>query len=238
VAGVGSIVPGSAGAAGSSQSNKASTQVELLKQSDVPHGWTKGNNQWAGTSDGANSSSMFTMTQIPDIASCMGKPPALSVVAAEASGPDFFSSDGNTDVFDVVDVYTSASQAKSDFPSFSSPKFANCFLKVEGPAITTNETPTWPTGSTFGTQVASVSHQPRDGDESGTLEVETPVTLPKGQGTTDDFFVAVVIRQGRSVSELLIDQGSTAPLANLISSLAEKVTARMKAHPPSNNVAA
>ena len=45
-------------------------------------------------------------------------------MAAEASSTDLISKDGNTDVFDVADVYTSANEAKSDFPPFSDPKFA------------------------------------------------------------------------------------------------------------------
>ena len=66
--------------------------------------------------------------------------------------------------------------------------------------------------------------------------MQTPVTLPQGKGTSDDFMVALVIREGRSVAELLIDQGGTPPSAALTASLAKAVTARMKAHPPGNTI--
>jgi hypothetical protein len=237
VAGLTSALPGTAGAANSIQANKAYAQAQLLKLSNVPHGFTKSGSPWVGTSDASSSSSQFTMTQYPDIATCMGQPPGLSVVAAEASSPDYFSNNGDTDVFDVADVYTSADQAKADFPTFNNPKFANCFLKVEGAGIVSQDKPGWPTGATFGTQTASVTHQ-KYGDASGLLEVDTPVTLPSQEGTSNDFFVALVIRQGRSVAELMIDQGNTPPSASLTASLAKSLVAKMKAHPPGNTIIA
>lgn len=179
---------------------------------------------------------MFTITQIPDFSSCLSTPPALSVVAAEANSPDFLSKDGNTDVFDVADVYTSASEAISDFPPLNDPKFASCFAKIEGPGIVSTDKGAWPTGATFGTPIASVSHQAKYGDQSGLVEVQTPVTLPGEQGTSNDFFVALVIRQGRSVAELMIDQGGTTPSASLAHSLAQKIMAKMKAKPPGNSI--
>jgi hypothetical protein len=220
------------------KSDEVYARAQLLKLSDVPAGYTKSGNTWVGTSDSGNSSSMFTSTQIPDITTCLGEPPALSVVAAEASSPDFQSQDGNTDVFDVADVYTSVNQAKSDFPSLTNPKFAKCFLQVEGSSIVSTDQATWPSGSTFGTPVGTVSHEPKFGDQSGLVEVQVPVTLPQGQGASDDFFVALIIRQGRSVAELILDQGNTTPSAALTNSLAHRVIANMKAKPPGNSVIA
>ncbi len=213
------------------QSNESYARAQLLKLSDVPQGYTKSGDTWVGASDDNNSSSMFTMTQFPDIATCLGEPPALSVVAAEANSPDFFSKDGNTDVFDVADVYTSVNDAKSDFPPLANPKFAKCFVQVEGPAIVSTDQSNWPSGSKLGAPVGSVSRQPKYGDQSGLVEIQMPVTLPQGEGTSNDFFVALVIREGRSVAELMIDQGDTTPSAALMNSLAQKVTARMKAKP-------
>jgi hypothetical protein len=218
------------------KSNESYARAQLLKLSDMPEGYTKGGDTWVGTSDDNNSSSMFTITQFPDIATCLGEPPALSVVAAEANGPDFFSKDGNTDVFDVANVYTSVNEAKSDFPPLTNPKFAKCFVQVEGSGIQTTDQSNWPSGSTLGTPIASVSRQPKYGDQSGLVEVQMPVTLPEGQGTTDDFFVALIVREGRSVAELMIDQGATTPSAALMNSLAQKVIARMKAKPPGNTI--
>jgi hypothetical protein len=214
------------------KSNEPYALAQLLKLSDMPHGYTKSGGTSVGSSDGSNSVSLFTMTQFPDIANCLGEPPALSVVAAEASSPDFLSKDGNTDVFDVADIYTSVNQAKSDFPPLTNSKFAKCFLQVQGPLIVSTDQSNWPSGAKLGTPVASVSHQSKYGDQSGLVEVDVPVTLPAGQGTSNDFLVAVVIREGRSVAELLIDQGDTSPSAALTNSLTQKVTARMKAEPP------
>jgi len=234
IAGLTSISAG----ASTIQSNEPYAKAQLLKLSDVPQGYTKSGDLWVGTSDSNDSGSMFTMTQLPDFSTCLGKPPALSVVAAEANSPDFISKDGNTDVFDVADVYTSANEAKSDFPALSDPKFANCFVQVQGPVIASTEKDSWPSGATFGTPVASVSHQPKYGDQSGLIEVQVPVTLPGEQGTSNDFFVALVIRQGRSVAELIIDQGDTTPSAALTHSLAHKIVAKMKAKPPGNTIVA
>ncbi len=96
----------------------------------------------------------------------------------------------------------------------------------------------WPSGSTFGTPIASVSHEPKYGDQSGLVEVQVPVTLPGGKGTSNDFLVALVIRQGRSVAELLIDQGDTTPSAALSHSQAKKIVAKMRAKPPGNVIVA
>ena len=227
----------SAGAASSIAANKPYAEAQLLKLSNLPSSWTKSDKVWVGTSADGNSSSMLTMTQFPDFSTCLGKPPALSVVAAEASSPEFDSKDGNTSVEDVADVYTSADEAKSDFPQFNSPKFANCFLQVEGSGITSLEQSVWPSGATFGTMTASVSHQSY-GNESGLVEVQVPVNLPGGQGTTNDFFVVLVIRQGRSTAELQIDQGATTPSAALASSMAKAVIAKMKEKPPGNTIVA
>jgi hypothetical protein len=232
------ILPGSAGAASSIRSNKPYAEAQLLKLSDLPRGWTKSGGSWVGTSADDNSSSMFTMTQIPDFSTCLGQVPALSVTAAEAAGPDFFNKDGSLDVWNVADVYTSANDAKSDFPSFNNKKFAQCFLQVEGSDITSNDKSNWANGATLGTPIASVTHFHKYGDQSGLLEVRVPVTLPKGQGNSDDFFFALVIRQGRSVAELFMDQGVTTPSAALTESLAKALTAKMKAPPPGNTIIA
>jgi hypothetical protein len=227
----------SAGAS-TTKSNEAYAQAQLVKLSDLPSGYTTSGDLWAGPSDDSNSSSSFTMTQFPDIATCLGEPPALSIVAGEASSPDFISKSNSTDVFDVADVYKSVSDAKGDFPPLTNPKFAKCFVQVEGPSIVSSDQAGWASGTTFGTPVASLMHQPKYGDQSGLVEVQVPVTLPQGQGTTSDFFVALVIREGRSVAELTVDQGITPPSASLMNSLAKRVTARMKAKPPGNTIVA
>jgi hypothetical protein len=234
IAGLTSISAG----ASTIKSNKPYAEAQLLKLSDVPQGYTKSGDLWVGTSDSNDSGSMFTMTQFPDFSTCLGKPPALSVVAAEANSPDFISKDGNIDIFDVADVYTSAKEAESDFPPLSDPKFADCFAQLQGQVIVSTDKGSWPSGSTFGTPVASVSHQAKYGDQSGLVEVQTPVTLPGEQGTSNDFFFALVIRQGRSVAELMIDQGGTTPSAALTQSLAQKIVAKMKAKPPVNTIVA
>jgi hypothetical protein len=234
MAGFTSIPAVDAGAATSITSNKPYAQAQLLKLPNLPRGWTRSGSVWAGTSASDDSSSMLTMTQFPGLSTCLGSPPALSVVAAEASSPEFDSKDGNTSILDVADVYTSPDQAKSDFPPLNDPKFAGCFLQVQGPTIESIEKNEWPSGATFGTPMASVSHQPKFGDQSGFVEVEVPVNLPGEQGGTDDFFVTLVIRQGRSTAELLMDQGDTPPSAALTYSLAQAVTAKMKARPPGN----
>jgi hypothetical protein len=226
------VLPAAHAGAASIGSNKLYAQAQLAKRSNLPPGWTTSGGTWVGTSAQNDSSSMLTMTQFPDFSACLGTPPALSVVAAEASSPVFNSKDQNTSVLDVADVYNSSSEAKSDFPPLNSPKFAKCFVQVAGSAVSAMEQPLWPSGTTFGTLTASVSRQPRYGDQSGLVEVQVPVNLPAGQGSTNDFFDILVIRQGRSTAELQIDQGDTTPPADLTESLAKAVTAKMKAQPP------
>ena len=227
-----------AGAANNTKSDTPYARAQLLKRSNLPSGWTQSDNIWVGTSADENASSMLTMSQYPDVSTCLGTPPPLSVVAAEASSPVFTSNDQNTSVTDVADVYTSTEDAKTDFPSLSNPEFAHCFLKVEGSSIMGEEEYMWGPGATFGTPIASVSHQLRYGDQSGLVEVQVPVNLPEGQGTTNDFLVILVIRQSRSTAELQIDQGDTTPSAALTESLAKSVTAKMKTRPPGNAIIA
>jgi hypothetical protein len=232
ITGLTSLAASNAGAASSITSNKPFAQAQLLKRANLPRGWTQQERVWVGTSADENASSMMTMTQIPDLSTCLGRPPALSVVAAEASSPVFVSKDQNTTVIDVADVYTSTVDAKNDYPLLSDPKFARCFLKVEGSSIVEDDKFNWPSGATFGSPIASVSHPRRYGDQSGLLDVQVPVNLSDGEGSTNDFFVVLVIRQGRSTAELLIDQGDTTPSAALTESLAKAVTLKMKARPP------
>jgi hypothetical protein len=217
------------GAANAAKSNKPGAQDELVKLANLPHGWTTSGKTWIGTSAADNSSSLLTMTQFPDYSTCLGVTPPLSVVATEASSPEFDSKDQNTIVDDVADVYASVSDAKADFPPLDSPSFANCFLQVQGSSILEMEASEWQSGSTFGTPVVNIVHQPRYGDQSGFVEVQVPVTLPGGLNGTNDFFILLVIRQGRSTTELQIDQGGTTPSAALTESLAKTVTAKMKA---------
>jgi hypothetical protein len=229
-------IPGvDAGATGTLQSNKAYAKAQLVKLSNLPSGWTTSGSTWVGSSGDNNSSSMLTMTQFPDFSTCLGIPPTLSVTAAEASSPQFNSKDNNTSVVDVADVYSSANDAKSDFPPLNNPKFPSCLVKVAGPGITSIEQSTWPSGATFGTMTASVSRLPKLGNQSGLIDIQVPVNLPGGQGNTNDFFVIAVIRQGRSTAELQFDQGDTTPSVELTDSLAKVVVQRMKAHPPGNS---
>ncbi len=235
--GLASIPATDAGAAARiSIDNKAFAEAQLVKLSNLPAGWTASGGTWVGTSDDDDASSMLTMTQYPQYSTCLGEPPELSVVATEASSPEFYSKDQNTSVFDVADVYATTGEAKTDFPPLGDPKFANCFVQVQHAEIMSVEQSDWPSGATFGTPVASISRQPRYGSQSGLIEVEVPVNLPAGEGSTNDFIVALVIRQGRSTAELLFDQGDTTPSAALTESLAKEVTAKMKARPPDNAV--
>ncbi len=238
VAGLACVPAAAAGAATNSNSDKAYAKAQLFNLSNLPKGWTSSGGTWTGTSADGNASSMLTTTQFPDYSTCLGKPPELSVDATEASSPTFYSKDQNTSVYDVADVYANTSEAKADFPPLNNPKFANCFLQVQSSSIMSLEQSEWPTGATFGTPIASISHQPKYGNQSGLIDVEVPVNLPSGEGTSNDFFVALVIRQGRSTAELIIDQGDTTPSAALTESLAKTVTAKMKAHSPGNTVIA
>ena len=235
-AGLSFIPAANAGAAGTIKSSKAYAQAQLLKLSNLPSGWTKSGGTWVGSSGDNDASSMLTMTQYPEFSTCLGEAPALSVVATEASSPEFDSKDENTSVLDVADVYSSSNDAKTDFPPLNNPKFANCFLRVQGSSIMNLEQSAWPSGATFGTPTVSISHQPRYGNQSGLIDFQVPVNLPGGEGATNDFFVTLVIRQGRSTVELLIDQGYTTPSASLTESLAKAVTAKMKAPPSGNSV--
>jgi hypothetical protein len=227
-----------AGAANTIKSDKPYAQAQLLKRSNLPSGWTQSSRVWVGTSADRNSESMLTMTQYPDLATCLGKLPALSVVAAEATSPGFFNNNQGTNLIDVADVYASASDAEADFPPLSNPKFGHCLMKVLGSSIVANDKYNWPSGTTFGTPIDSISHRLKYGNQSGLIEVQVPVKLPEGEGTTSDFLVVLVIRQGRSTAELQIDQGDTTPSAALTESLARAVTAKMKARPPTNTIIA
>jgi hypothetical protein len=237
VAGWATTFPAPAGATGVAITMKANQHyatAQLVKLSDLPAGWSKAGPPWVGTTESDGAGSMLTMTQLPDLSSCMGISAPLSVTAAEADSPNFFSQDQSTNVFDVADVYASTGDAKSDFPPANNPKFASCFAKVLGPAIISIEQSEWDTGTTFGTPTASVVRSLKYGDQSVMLEAEVPVNIPD-QGSTNDFFTVLALRQGRSTAEVFIDQADVPPSASLTAHLAKVVAARMKAPPPSSS---
>ena len=225
------VGPVAVGAAITMKANQHYASAQLVKLSDLPAGWSKDGPPWVGTSDSDNSGSMLTMTQFPDLSSCLGMSPPLSVTAAEADSPSFNSKDQSTNVFDVADVYASTSDAKSDFPPMRNSKFATCFAKVQRQAILSAEQSEWPSGATFGDLSASVVRMPKYADQSLLIEVEVPVNIPD-QGSTDDFFDILALRQGRSAAELFIDGAGVPPSASLTTHLARVVAARMKAPPP------
>jgi hypothetical protein len=171
---------------------------------------------------------------------CLGMTPPLSVDAAEAASVNFNSSDQNTTVWDVADVYANSADAKSDFPPFHNPKLANCLLQTQGSLILSIEKSAWDSGTSFGTLSASVVKTPRFGNQSGMLMIQVPVnySAADGGGSTSDFFSILTIRQGRSTAELFIDQTDVPPSADLTKSLAQTLVARMKASPPGNTVIA
>jgi hypothetical protein len=180
---------------------------------------------------------MLTITQHPQLSTCLGMTPPLSVVAGEASSLSFSSSDQSTNVLDVADVYTNVADAKSDFPPFHNAKLANCVVQVQGPTILGIEQSEWPSSVTFGTLTASLVKAPRYGNQSAMLMVQVPVNnLPDAGGNTIDFFSVLVIRQGRSTTELFIDQAGVPPSAAMTKSVAQTVTAKMKARPPGNSI--
>ncbi len=212
------------------KADQAYAKAQLLKLSNFPSGWQQEGKVEVTTSD-SDTYSMLNATQMPDLYTCMGKQQPLSVVAAEANSPFFGSANLTTQVLDIADVYQNANEAKADFPPFNNPKFANCFLQVEGQTITDYEKNAFQTGTTFGTPTASVVKAPKYGNQSGMVAVKVPVTLTSGT-TGSDFFTILVIRQGRSTAELEVDQVGTTPSVTLINKMAKTVTAKMKAKPP------
>jgi hypothetical protein len=221
------------------KSDRAYARAQLLKLSNMPHGWQQSGQVWQGTSAEKNSSSMLTVTQIPPLSTCLGVAPPLTVTASEANSQTFNSKDQSTNVFDVADVYSNAADAASDFPATSNPRFSACVIQVQGSGILSIEQSEWPSSVTFGTPTAAVVKSTKYGNQSALLEVQVPVNnLPDGGGSTTDFFTVLVIRQGRSTAELFIDQTDTPPSASLTNALAKAVVAKMKAPapPPSNSV--
>ena len=106
-------------AATNMKEDRSYASAQLLKLSNLPYGWQKSGQVWSGTSDDPNSSSMFTATQYPQLFTCLGMAPRLSVVAAEANSLNFNSSDQSTNVFHVADVYSNVSDAEADFLRFT-----------------------------------------------------------------------------------------------------------------------
>jgi hypothetical protein len=202
--------------------------------SNVPHGWTKAGNVWSGTSGDSNSGSVLTMTQYPQLTTCLGMTPPLTVTAAEATSPVFASADTSTDVYDVADVYHDSTDAKSDFPPFHNSKLPNCLLQAQGSSVLSLEKSLWDSATTFGTMSASLVNAPKFGDQSGMLMIQVPVhpSQALGGGSLIDYNTLLVIRQGRSTAELYITQSGAPPSASLTQSLAQAVVAKMKAPSP------
>jgi hypothetical protein len=239
--GLTSIAPVNAGAAATNmKSNRAYASAQLLRLSNFPYGWQKSGQVWSGTSGDQNSSSVLTVTQYPQLSICLGMTPPLSVDAAEAGSLSFYSSDQLTNVSEAVDVYSNSADAKSDFPPFHNPKLAKCLLQIQGSSITNIEKSAWDSGTTFGTMTASVVNAPKFGNQSGMVMVQVPVNYSQadGGGSTIDFYAILVVRQGRSTTELFIWQTNVPPSSALTKSLAQTVTAKMKAPPPRNTIIA
>ena len=124
----------------------------------------------------------------------------------------------------------------SDFPPLSDPKFAHCVAQVQGPAIVSTDKDDWPSGSTLGIlglRLAAAKVRGSVGAGRGPNAGDPP-----GRGGNQQRLLrGSSIRQGRSVAELIIDQGATTPSATLTHSLAKKVVANMKAKAPGNTIA-
>ena len=210
---------------------QAHARAELLKKVNFPSGWTGSGSVWIGTSDSQNSDSLLTISQYPQLTDCLGIAAPLSVVATEASSPYFVSKDLSTDVVDTADVYQSVAQAEIDFPPFNNPKFADCFAQVAGGGPISDDVKSdYDSGTIIGTPTAKLVAIPKYGSQSGMIEVQFPLTFTDGSHG-DEFFNVLLIRQGRSTTELDLDSSGTPAGATLTASLAAAVVAKMKAIP-------
>jgi hypothetical protein len=203
-------------------------RAQLLTKAEFPPGWTASGDGTVGTSSDQNKSSLFTTTQFPDLTTCLGLPTGLSVRAAEASSPWFTSPDRYSAVLETADIYASPTAAKADFPPLRNPSLPGCTAQIQASTIVAVLRSTYPPGATFGKLTASPGSFPSYGDESGMVVVEVPVKL------SDDTRLSVVIsfvliREGRLAAQLVLGNEDTPFDSALAQTLAERVSARMKA---------
>ncbi len=224
---IGGVLTTSAGAASTNlKADQAYARTQLPTLSNLPSGWKKLGSVTVDTTAGSDSAKNAAA-----LASCLGVTAPPTVVAAQATSPLFSSKDDSTQVIDAANVYKSNATAKAHVLPFKNPKFAGCFVQVNGSQLLDIEKLFWPSGTTFGTLSGSPARAPRYGDQSGMILVQIPVTVSQGSQTID-YMNVMQIRQGRSTANLLIDQANTPPSSSLTKSLAKTVTAKMKASPP------
>jgi hypothetical protein len=217
---------------GSSSANHDAryAKAELVTLANLPNDWSQLGTVQVGTSDGTNSSSLLTTTQIPALTACMGLAAPLTVVAKEASSPTFTDKGQTMTVYNVADVYLSAAQAKVDFPPFGNVKFVSCFAEVQGGPIANFVQSEYDPGTVVGTPTSQLVSFPKFGNQSVMVELQFPLTQPDGTHDTE-YYNVLLIRQGRSTAELDFDTTGTPVGVGLTTSLAKMVTMKMKETP-------
>jgi hypothetical protein len=212
-------------------------RAQLLSLVNFPAGWQASGTITLGSSTDKSTSKAFAETQSPELATCLGVNAQLSVVAAEAASPDFASGTESyiASADDSAFVYATAADAMADFPPFGNPKLADCVIKGHEQEIAAEISGLMPSEVTVGTPVASIGTFSRYGDQSGMIEIGVPLTAPDGSTATMSISF-VIIRQGRSIAQLIL-VGLPMPFsAALARSLAQSVTAKMAATPSSHGV--
>ncbi len=211
-------------------------RAQLLSVAEFPSGWSEHGSISLGKSTDESSTNAFAETQSPELATCLGVNAQLSVTAAEAASPTFSSESESffATVDDSAFVYATTAEAQADFPPFTNPKLAECVIKGHEQDISDQIASEMPSGITVGVPVASLGTFPKYGNQSGMIQIGIPLSDAHGSlGTVNMSFL--IIRQGRSIAQLVLVGFPTPFTSSLAQSLAQKVTAKMAATPSSHN---
>jgi hypothetical protein len=161
----------------------------LVVLSDFPTGWTASGKITSGGGSTAG-------VPVAKLASCIGISDAeLDSNYPTENSPTFADPTGDLTVSDQVEAFPSSAGARSDFSTFSSAKTPTCLASVLGPAIRKQAQQGAGSGITVGTIASSRLTFPSVGDESGEMELQVPLTTPKGSTTL--YLDLVVIIDGR-----------------------------------------
>ena len=205
-------------------------QDQLLTTADFPSGWTPHGSVTVGKSTDESTQNVFSETQSSELATCLGKPPQLAVVGAEAGSPTFVSPDSTSGAENTAFVYATATEAKADFPSFSNPKLPSCIIQGHEKDIADYVASAFSDGTTATSASATQATFPSYGDESGAVMITVPLTFPDGMKANVSI-TYIMIRQGRSIAQLVLDSVPGTFESSLAQSLAQTVTANMAKTP-------
>ncbi len=197
---------------------------ELLPASAYPAGW-KGQGSSTKTT-GASFFAGISSSQLTQITSCLGIPTTnIDSTPAEAADQEYDDPNSNVTVTDTVDVFPTTADALTDVAASSNPKTPNCFVQLEGSALSQGIAQRLGQGTKVG-QVAVTDRQiPSYGDHDSDVVISIPFTDNGVSGT--EYLEFVVVQKGRSESNFQFSNTGSPTPSTVVDQLAQAAANKM-----------